>query len=56
MTASLHFDQIRLPPECDELRHQVRAFLAEALELVTNATVRDVLDRAVEGWWERQAP
>jgi Fe-S cluster assembly protein SufD len=33
----------------------VRAFLSEALELVSDETVRDVLDRAVEGWWERQA-
>src|SRR4051794_41915393 len=29
MTTALEFDQIRLPPECDELRHEVRAFLAE---------------------------
>jgi alkylation response protein AidB-like acyl-CoA dehydrogenase len=28
MTA-LAFDQIRLPPECDELRDEVRAFLAD---------------------------
>jgi hypothetical protein len=33
----------------------MRAFLAEALELVTDETVRGVLDRAVAGWWERQA-
>ena len=33
----------------------VRAFLAEALDAVTNEAVRGVLDRAVEGWWERQA-
>ncbi len=33
----------------------VRAFLAEALELVTDETVRGMLDRAVAGWWERQA-
>src|SRR6478752_4897667 len=29
MTAHLHFDPIRLPPECDTLRAEVRAFLAE---------------------------
>src|SRR4051812_50183260 len=29
MTTALQFDQIRLPPECDELRHEVRAFLAD---------------------------
>jgi alkylation response protein AidB-like acyl-CoA dehydrogenase len=28
MTASLSFDQIRLPPECEELRADVRAFIA----------------------------
>ena len=33
----------------------VRAFLAEALDAVTDETVRGVLERAVEGWWERQA-
>jgi Fe-S cluster assembly protein SufD len=33
----------------------VRAFLAEALDAVTHEAVRGVLDRAVEGWWERQA-
>src|SRR5438270_10961758 len=31
MTASLAFDQIRLPPECDQLRHDVRAFLADEI-------------------------
>ena len=29
MTTALEFDQIRLPPECDALRHEVRAFLAD---------------------------
>ena len=29
MTANLRFDPIRLPPECDALRRDVRAFLAE---------------------------
>jgi len=29
MSTDLHFDQIRLPPECDTLRQEVRAFLAE---------------------------
>ncbi len=33
----------------------VRAFLTEALDAVTDETVRGVLDHAVEGWWERQA-
>jgi acyl-CoA dehydrogenase len=29
MTADLRFDQIRLPPECETLRQEVRAFIAE---------------------------
>src|SRR5258708_27273553 len=29
MTAALRFDPIRLPPECEKLRKEVRAFLAE---------------------------
>jgi acyl-CoA dehydrogenase len=29
MTANLSFDQIRLPEECEALRHDVRAFLAD---------------------------
>jgi alkylation response protein AidB-like acyl-CoA dehydrogenase len=28
-TAPLRFDQIRLPPQCDELRQEVRAFIAQ---------------------------
>ena len=31
MTAELHFDPIRLPPECESLRTEVRAFLAEEI-------------------------
>ncbi len=31
MTAALRFDQIRLPPECEALRHEVREFLAEEI-------------------------
>jgi len=33
----------------------VRAFLAEALDAVTNDAVRGTLEAAIEGWWERQA-
>ena len=29
MAASLHFDPIRLPPECEALRREVRAFIAQ---------------------------
>ncbi len=35
MTAHLQFDPIRLPPECDALRAEVRAFLAEESEAGT---------------------
>jgi alkylation response protein AidB-like acyl-CoA dehydrogenase len=31
MTTNLQFDQIRLPPECEALRAEVRAFLAEEI-------------------------
>jgi len=31
MTATLRFDPIRLPPECEQLRKEVRAFLAEEI-------------------------
>jgi acyl-CoA dehydrogenase len=31
MSVDLHFDQIRLPPECEALRKEVRAFLAEEI-------------------------
>ena len=31
MTAALRFDPIRLPPVCEELRREVRAFLAEEI-------------------------
>jgi alkylation response protein AidB-like acyl-CoA dehydrogenase len=31
MTTHLQFDQVRLPPECDALRREVRAFLVEEI-------------------------
>src|SRR6478609_7223286 len=31
MTAALRFDPIRLPPECEKLRKEVRSFLAEEI-------------------------
>src|SRR5258706_5253393 len=31
MTAALRFDPIRLPPECERLRKEVRTFLAEEI-------------------------
>src|SRR6266568_3638097 len=38
MTASLSFDQIRLPPECEELRADVRAFIADEGAWLINGT------------------
>jgi len=35
MTAHLYFDPIRLPPECDTLRAEVRAFLADEIAAST---------------------
>jgi acyl-CoA dehydrogenase len=32
MTAAIQFDQLRLPPECEKLRDEVRAFVAEEIE------------------------
>src|SRR5947199_8684058 len=31
MTAALRFDPLRLPPECEKLRREVRAFLADEI-------------------------
>jgi len=42
-------------PDAEARSMLVRAFLVEALETVADETARGVLDRAVEGWWERQA-
>jgi acyl-CoA dehydrogenase len=32
MTAAIQFDQLRLPPECEKLRAEVRAFIAEEID------------------------
>jgi Fe-S cluster assembly protein SufD len=42
-------------PDAEARSILVRAFLAEALDLVTHEPIRAVLEQAVEGWWERQA-
>ena len=42
-------------PDAEARAMLVRAFLAEALDLVTQDQIRAVLEQAVEGWWERQA-
>jgi Fe-S cluster assembly protein SufD len=42
-------------PDAEARSILIRAFLAEALDAVSNETVREVLVQAVEGWWEKQA-
>lgn len=42
-------------PAADARAILVRAFLAEAIEAVAHEGARGALERAVQGWWERQA-
>ncbi|MBN8898168.1 MAG: SufD family Fe-S cluster assembly protein, partial [Rhodospirillales bacterium] len=42
-------------PDAEARAILVRAFLAEALDAVTQETVRAALEASVERWWERQA-
>lgn len=42
-------------PDAEARSMLVRAFLAEALDAVSHAAARAVLESAVEGWWQRQA-
>jgi Fe-S cluster assembly protein SufD len=42
-------------PEAEARAILVRAFLAEALDVVANEPIRAALDRAVESWWTREA-
>ncbi len=41
-------------PDAEARSILVRAFLAEALDAVTDETIRSRLEAAVEQWWERQ--
>jgi Fe-S cluster assembly protein SufD len=41
-------------PDADARSILVRAFLAEALDLVADDTIRARLEAAVDQWWERQ--
>ena len=41
-------------PDAEAKSTLVRAFLAEALDAVTDETIRGLLETAVEQWWERQ--
>jgi len=42
-------------PDAEARAILVRAFLAEALDVVKDDTVRGLLERSVESWWGRQA-
>ena len=42
-------------PDAEARSILVRAFLAEALDAVTDESIRAILETAVERWWERQA-
>lgn len=42
-------------PEAEARAILVRAFLAEALDVVRDGTARGLLEVAIEAWWERQA-
>jgi Fe-S cluster assembly protein SufD len=42
-------------PDAEARSILVRAFLAEALDAVTDDSIRAILETAVERWWERQA-
>jgi acyl-CoA dehydrogenase len=68
MTAAIQFDQLRLPPECEKLRDEVRTFIAEEIEAGTikpsGATGGDSFSRefsrkvGAKGWlgmtWPKQ--
>ncbi len=68
MTAAIQFDQLRLPPECERLRDEVRAFVAEEMEAgnikANGATGGDSFNRdfsrkvGAKGWlgmtWPKQ--
>src|SRR2546423_9533100 len=60
MTAALRFDPIRLPPECEKLRKEVRAFLADEIAAGTfdphkpnreDADARDFSRRVGQRGW-----
>ena len=42
-------------PDSEARALLVRAFLAEALDLVTDESIRAILEQRVDAWWERQA-
>jgi Fe-S cluster assembly protein SufD len=42
-------------PEAEARAILVRAFLTEAIDAVTDETIRAWLESAVAGWWEKLA-
>ena len=42
-------------PDSEARAMLIRAFLTEALDLVTNESIRTTLEKSVDAWWERQA-
>ena len=40
MACNFHFDPVDLPPECEELRQEVRAFLHQEIEACTFSPCR----------------
>ena len=51
----LFYMRSRGVPEAVARAILVRAFLSEALDVVHHETARDLLERAIESWWERQS-
>jgi Fe-S cluster assembly protein SufD len=53
-TDQLFYLRSRGIPDQEARSILVRAFLAEALDAVSDASIRGVLESAVQAWWERQ--
>ena len=51
---ALFYLRARGIPEAEARAMLVRAFLADALDAVTDAPAREFLDTIVDGWWTRQ--
>jgi Fe-S cluster assembly protein SufD len=54
-TQQLFYLRSRGIPDNEARSMLVRAFLTEAIEMVTHEAARTMLERAVGDWWERQA-
>jgi hypothetical protein len=56
MTSALRFDPVRLPPECERLRQEVRAFLAEEVARGTFDPKEPMRDDADNPEFSRRDP